>query len=244
MNEERDSFITKMIYNYPVKILIVEDDPVINSFLTRGLKESGYLTESVHDGQLALDFLETSPAVDLIILDIMLPKISGLDVLKTIREKRILTPVLILSAKRSVQEKVQGLQGGADDYMEKPFSFSELLARVQVLLRRNQPLKPPAVQLSSFGITLDLISRNVIREGKVIELQAKEFSLLEYFLRNPERVLTKTMILENVYGYNFDTQTNVVDVLVFRLRNKIDKEFEVKLIHTIRGLGYALKKSS
>lgn len=233
-----------MLYNNPVKILIVEDDSVINAFISRGLKESGYLTESVYDGQSALDYLENSSPPDLIILDVMLPKISGLDVLKAIRDKGALTPILILSAKRSVQEKVQGLQDGADDYMEKPFSFSELLARVQVLLRRSHPANQAVNQLSQFGIKLDLITRKVIREEKMIELQTKEFALLEYFLRNPERVLTKTMILENVYGYNFDTQTNVVDVLVFRLRNKIDKAFEEKVIHTIRGLGYVLKKSS
>jgi DNA-binding response OmpR family regulator len=224
-----------------MKVLVVEDDSVINSFLCRGLKESGFLVESVQDGQSALDCLEMIPQINLIILDIMLPKKSGLEVLKEIRGRGNSTPVLILSAKRSIPEKVQGLQDGADDYMEKPFSFTELLARVQVLLRRGQPAKQEVTQLTYFEVSLDLISRKVTRNGTTVELQTKEFGLLEYFMRNPGRVLTKTMILENVYGYNFDTQTNVVDVLVFRLRNKLDKDFDHKFIHTIRGLGYVFK---
>ena len=225
-----------------MKVLIVEDDKKINSFINKGLKESGFLAESVYDGEAALDYITTDSSLDLIILDIMLPKLSGLELLKRIRSVGNSIPVIILSAKRSVNEKVEGLQDGADDYMEKPFSFSELLARIQVLLRRGHPQKAAPTTLTHFGISLDLISRKVTREGRVIDLQAKEFSLLEYFLRNPERVLTKTMILENVYGYNFDTQTNIVDVLVCRLRNKIDKGFSSKTIFTLRGLGYVLKE--
>lgn len=225
-----------------MKILVVEDDPKIASFISKGLKEARYLTEVVGNGRDALDHLLLDPSIDLVVLDIMLPKLSGLEVLNSLRAAGKNIPVLILSAKRSVEEKVEGLQHGADDYLIKPFAFSELLARIQVLLRRHTPAKSIPTQFLVHGISLDLLKREVTREGKVIDLQAKEFSLLEYFLRNPDRVLTKTMILENVYGYNFDTQTNVVDVLVCRLRNKIDKDFDKKTIHTIRGVGYVLKE--
>lgn len=228
-------------YNNRMKILVVEDDEKIAGFLAKGLKESGFLSDVVDNGVDALDAFNTT-SYDLIILDIMLPKMNGLEVLNEIRKSSNSIPVLVLSAKRTVEDKVLGLQKGADDYLEKPFAFSELLARVQVLLRRNNPQKAAPTELSSHGIKIDLLKREVTRDGKVIELQAKEFALLEYFLRNPDRVLTKTMILESVYSYNFDTQTNIVDVLVCRLRNKVDKEFETKLIQTIRGVGYALKE--
>jgi two-component system OmpR family response regulator len=228
-------------YNVEMRILVVEDDLKIASFITKGLKESGYLADAVHNGVDALEYVSLS-TYDLIILDMMLPKLGGLEVLQELRHKGNNIPVLVLSAKRSVEEKVEGLQHGADDYLVKPFAFSELLARVQVLIRRNQPSRGIATALSGHGVVLDLLKREVKRDGKVIELQAKEFSLLEYFLRNPDRVLTKTMILENVYSYNFDTQTNIVDVLVCRLRNKMDKDFESKIIQTIRGVGYVLKE--
>ena len=224
-----------------MKILIVEDDPKISGFIKKGLKESGYEPVAITDGQEALDHLIVDKTYDLVILDLMLPGKSGLEVLAGMRSENLATPVLILSAKRSVEEKVEGLQHGADDYLVKPFAYSELLARIQVLLRRHLPQKSLPTALSQFGIKIDLLKREVTREGKVIDLQAKEFSLLEYFLKNPERVLSKTMILENVYHYNFDTQTNIVDVLVCRLRNKIDKDFDQKTIHTIRGVGYVLK---
>lgn len=225
-----------------MRILIIEDDPKISSFIAKGLKESGYLTEVAADGQLGLDYLLNDKNFDLVVLDLMLPKKSGLEVLDEIRKIGMALPVLILSAKRSVDEKVQGLAGGADDYLVKPFAFSELLARIQVLLRRHQPTRGIPTDLAHFGIKMDLLKREIIREEEVIELQAKEYSLLEYFMRNPERVITKTMILENVYHYNFDTQTNIVDVLVCRLRNKIDKDFSKKTIHTIRGVGYVFKE--
>lgn len=229
-------------YNEVMKILIVEDDPKISSFIAKGLKESGYLADVAGDGELALEIVEHS-SFDLIILDLMMPKMNGMDFLKHIRTKGILIPVIILSAKRTVEEKVEGLQYGADDYLVKPFAFSELLARIQVLLRRSFPSRGISTSLSHSGITMDLLKREVTRDNVHIELQPKEFSLLEYFLRNPDRVLTKTMILENVYSYNFDTQTNIVDVLVHRLRNKINKDFETKLIRTLRGVGYALKEA-
>ena len=225
-----------------MKILVVEDDSKIASFITKGLKESGYISIHVGDGQEALDTLLTDSSFDLVILDVMLPKKNGLEVLAELRQNSQTIPVLILSAKRSVEERVEGLQHGADDYLVKPFAFSELLARIQVLLRRHQPAKAMPTQLNQYGIHVDLLKREVKRDGKIIDLQTKEFSLLEYFLRNPERVLSKTMILENVYNYNFDTQTNIVDVLVCRLRNKVDKDFNKKTIHTIRGVGYVLKE--
>lgn len=225
-----------------MKILIVEDDPKINSFIAKGLKESGFATASAMDGQTALDFIEHDKNFDLIVLDLMLPKKSGLEVLTEIRKAQNNIPILILSAKRSVDEKVEGLQHGADDYLVKPFAFSELLARIQVLLRRHRPARSIPTQLGNFGITMDILKRETAREGKQIDLQAKEYSLLEYFMRNPEKVISKTMILENVYNYNFDTQTNIVDVLVCRLRNKIDRDFDKKTIHTIRGVGYVFKE--
>ena len=231
-----------MLYNQAMKILIVEDDPKIKSFISKGLKESGFMTETALDGQQALDFIFLDKSIDLIVLDLMLPIKSGLEVLSEMRKAQINTPVLILSAKRTVDEKVEGLQHGADDYLVKPFAFSELLARIQVLLRRHQPARVMATHLENFGISMDMLKRETSRCGKVVDLQAKEYSLLEYFMRNPEKVISKTMILENVYNYNFDTQTNIVDVLVCRLRNKIDKDFEKKTIHTIRGVGYVFKE--
>jgi DNA-binding response OmpR family regulator len=224
-----------------MRIILVEDDPKISSFIERGLTESGYQVAPIHDGLEALNFILQNTGWDLIILDLMLPGLDGLSILDKIRAQGITIPVLILSAKRSVNDRVSGLEKGGDDYLTKPFAFSELLARIQVLLRRHAPQKSSPTSLSHFGIELDLLRRVVHREGVMIELQAKEFTLLEYMLRNPERVLSKTLILEQVYGYNFDTQTNVVDVLVFRLRNKVDKDFKHKLIHTIRGVGYVLK---
>lgn len=234
-----------LFYNALMKILVVEDDLKINAFLVKGLKEAGFLVESVYDGQEAIDFLSIDKGIDLVILDIMLPKKSGLEVLQYVRANHSDLLVLVLSAKRSVTEKIEGFKFGADDYLEKPFSFSELLMRVYALLRRSKNNGIAAqTHLNFENLSLDLLARKVSREGNVIELQTKEFNLLEYFMRNPDRLLSKTMILENVYGYNFDTQTNVVDVLVCRLRNKIDKGFDEKLIHTIRGLGYVLRKDS
>lgn len=224
-----------------MKILVVEDDKKINSFIAKGLEESGYLVESALDGSAALDFLRLDKSFDLMILDLMLPHTPGMEVLSTIRSEGNNIPVIILTAKRTVDDKITGLQAGADDYLEKPFSFMELLARIQAILRRNRPVAQVS-SLNNFGIVMDLISRKVVREDQSIELQAKEFSLLEYFMKNPGKVITKTMILENVYGHTFDTQTNIVDVLVFRLRSKIDKDFPKKTIHTVRGVGYVFKE--
>lgn len=227
-----------------MKILVVEDDAKIGNFICNGLKESGYISEYAQDGITAEEFILNDPSIDLIILDVMLPGKDGFSVLKEVRSQNIQTPVLILSAKRSVNEKIEGLQKGADDYLEKPFSFSELLARIQALLRRSKPQIQTETRLTHFGIVMDLVTRKVTRDDETLELQPKEFQLLEYFMRNPERAISKTMILEKIYGYNFDTQTNIVDVLVFRLRNKVDKDFAIKTIHTLRGIGYVFQNKS
>ena len=224
-----------------MKILIVEDDKSIASFIGRGLKESGFVTDEINDGAEALDLIRSNPTYGLIVLDLMLPGLDGLSILSEMRKTGIKTPVIILSAKRSVDDRVRGIQVGGDDYITKPFSFSELLVRIQALLRRSNPLESQSAVLKNFGIEMDLIKRDVTRDSKKIELQTKEFNLLEVLMRNPERILSKTALLEHVYSYQFDPQTNVVDVLICRLRNKIDKGFKKKLIHTIRGSGYVLK---
>lgn len=224
-----------------MKILIIEDDLKISGFLEKGLKEAQFTVDTAFDGEEGLH-LVTQSSPDLIILDIMIPKIDGLNLIKKIRALQINIPILILSAKESADDRVVGLESGADDYMIKPFSFNELLARVNVLLRRTQT----SVQRSKLqfdAISMDLISREVLRGKEALELHAKEFMLLEYFLQNPNKVLTKTQILEKIWGYDFDPQTNVVDVLVCRLRNKVDKDFNEKFIQTVRSVGYVLKKT-
>jgi DNA-binding response OmpR family regulator len=224
-----------------VRILIVEDDKKIASFVSRGFREAGFIVDHAADG-LAGFHLATNESYSAAVVDIMLPKMDGLTLIEELRKKSIQVPVIILSAKRSVDDRVKGLQKGGDDYLTKPFSFSELLARVQALIRRNERSNEPT-QLTLGDLSVDLLSREVVRAGRKIDLQAKEFSLLEYFLRNAGRVLSKTMIMEHVWAYDFDPQTNVVDVLVCRLRNKIEKDTEKKLIHTLRGVGYALRIS-
>ena len=221
-----------------MRILVVEDDSKIASFISVGLRQAGFLVDVVDNGEdglvRALDGVH-----DLAILDIMLPRLDGLALLDQLRRRRVNTPVIILSAKRSVEDRVKGLQAGGDDYLTKPFSFSELLARVQALLRRAGAA-PETTVLRVGGLSLDKLKREVHRGDRKIDLQPREFSLLEYLMRNPGRVISKTMILEHVWDYNFDPQTNVVDVLICRLRNKIDRDFGRKLIQTIRGVGYAL----
>lgn len=220
-----------------MKILIVEDDKKIASFIQKGFKEAGFVVDVATDGKTGLH-LASSENYDAAVLDVMLPKLDGLALLAELRKEGKNLPVIILSAKRSVDDRVKGLQAGGDDYLTKPFSFSELLARVQALIRRNSRTVEPT-QLSFGELSLDLLSREAACCGKPIELQAKEFALLEYFMRNPGRVLSKTMIMEQIWNYDFDPQTNVVDVLVCRLRNKMN----CKLIHTLRGVGYVLKDS-
>jgi len=225
-----------------VRVLLVEDDLKIASFVLKGLKSAGFAVDHASDGEDGLHLALTEP-YDAAIVDIMLPKLDGLSLIESIRQKKINTPVIILSAKGSIDDRVKGLQTGGDDYLTKPFAFSELLARIQALIRRSSGASEPN-RLSVGDLSLNLITREVIRGGKKIQLQPKEFSLLEYLLRNADRVVSKTMIMEHVWDYHFDPQTNVVEARMSRLRDKIDKEFENKLIHTVRGVGYVLKENT
>ena len=226
-----------------MKLLVVEDDKKIGSFIAKGFKENGFIVDLAVNGTDGLH-LATTSQYDAAVLDIMLPGMDGITLLENLRAKRITMPVLILSAKHTVDDRVRGLQAGGDDYLTKPFSFTELLARIQALLRRSAVI-PDSQTLTVNDLQLDLLKREVTRNGQHLPLQSKEFALLEYLMRNPDRVITKTSILENVYDYNFDPQTNVVDVLVCRLRNKIEKDFPNKQTHiqTIRGMGYVLKST-
>ena len=224
-----------------MRLLIVEDDLKIADFISKGLKEAGFAVDRAADGEDGLH-LALTETYDAAVIDIMLPKMDGLSLIEKIRQQKNNTPVIILSAKRSLDDRVRGLQTGGDDYLTKPFSFSELLARVQALIRRSSGVSEPT-SLSVGCLTMDLLTREILRDGEKIELQPREFSLLEYLMRNAERVITKTMILEHVWDYSFDPQTNVVDVLVSRLRSKVDRDFEKKMISTVRGVGYVLKAS-
>ena len=224
-----------------MRILIVEDDKKIASFIVKGLTQAGFAVDHASDGEDGLERALTAP-YDAAVVDIMLPKMDGLALIAALRAKDKNIPVIILSAKHSVDDRVKGLQTGGDDYLTKPFAFSELLARIQALLRRtDQRDHSAATSLHFQGIILNLITREVTRDGKKIELRPREFALLEYLLRNAGNVVSKTLIMEHVWNYDFDPQTNVVDVLVCRLREKVDTGFSKKLIHTLRGLGYALK---
>lgn len=222
-----------------MRVLVVEDDPKIASFVVNGLRQSGYAVDHAADGDRGLA-LALTVSYDAAVLDLMLPELDGLSLLRRLREGRVLVPVLILSARAGVDDRVKGLQAGGDDYLTKPFAFSELLARVQALIRRATHTAEPT-RLAVAGLTLDLVSREVRRGDQRIELQPREFSLLELLLRHPGRPVSKTMILEHVWDFSFDPQTNVVDVLVHRLRAKVDKDFPRKLIHTLRGVGYVLR---
>ncbi|HIM20677.1 MAG TPA: response regulator [Rhodospirillales bacterium] len=222
-----------------MRILVVEDDKKVAGFIKKGLEEETYAIDVAYDGEDGLHF-GSEGQYDLIILDIMLPKIDGLEILSQLRDQGRDTPILLLTAKDAVDDRVAGLNKGADDYLTKPFAFSELLARVRVLLRRGKAEVKTTLQISD--LTLDLVSHNVNRGGDQIELTGKEYSLLEYFMRNQEKVLTRTMIAEHVWDYNFDTFTNVIDVYINHLRKKIDKGRESKLLHTLRGVGYIMKK--
>ncbi len=222
-----------------MRLLVVEDDKKIASFVSRGLKEAGYVVDMAERGDDAFQ-LALHNHYDVAIVDLMLPGLDGLSLIERWRAQKIKMPVIILSAKHSVDDRVKGLQVGGDDYLTKPFAFSELLARIQALFRRSTAINEPTT-LTHGDLTLDLLSREVTRGGRKIELQAREFALLEYLLRNAGRVVSKTMILEHVWDYNFDPKTNVIDVLVSRLRSKVDRDFDPKLIHTMRGFGYVLK---
>lgn len=222
-----------------MRILVVEDDPKIASFVVKGLRQSGFAVDHFSDGAEAHAMTGTVN-YDAAVVDIMLPGMDGLGLVQRMRREGVRIPVIFLSAKAAVDDRVRGLQAGADDYLTKPFAFSELLARVQALIRRaTQPTE--AMRLEAGELAVDLLTREVMRSGQRIELQPREYSLLEFLLRHAGRVVTKAMILERVYDYSFDPQTNVVDVLVSRLRQKVDRDFPDKMIHTIRGVGYVLK---
>ena len=223
----------------PVRALLVEDDATIGEFVARGLREAGVVVDHASDGEAGLTAATQQP-YDVAIVDVMLPKRDGLSLIEELRRRGVTTPVLILSARRSVDDRVRGLQTGGDDYLTKPFAFAELLARVQALVRRASRAPEPTT-LTVEDLTLDLLSRRVTRAGKPIDLRPREFTLLEYLMRNIGKVVSKTMILSHVWEYNFDPQTNIVDVLVSRLREKIDRPFEKKLLHTVRGVGYVLR---
>jgi two-component system, OmpR family, response regulator len=225
-----------------MQVLLVEDDPKIASFVVKGLRAAGYAVDHAADGAEGLHRVLIQP-YDAAIIDIMLPKLDGLSLIEKMRAAKVNTPVIILSAKGSVDDRVRGLQTGGDDYLTKPFAFSELLARVQALIRRGGGISEPT-RLSVGEVSVNLLTREVTREGKKIELQPLEFSLLEYLMRNAGRVVSKTMIMEHVWDYNFDPQTNVVEARISRLRDKLDKGFEKRLIQTVRGVGYVLREDS
>jgi heavy metal response regulator len=220
-----------------MRILVIEDEKKVASFIKKGLEEEHYAVDTAYDGEIGLYMADVNE-YDLIVLDLMIPKIDGLEVLKRIRSSKNNVPILILTAKNTVEDIVKGLDSGCDDYLTKPFNFMVFLARIRALLRREKIEKEPLIKIGD--LTLSPVTHKVTRSGSEIELTSKEYALLEYFIRNPDRVLTRTMISEHVWDYHFDSLTNVVDVYVNYLRKKIDKDFEPKLIHTIRGVGYIL----
>jgi two-component system OmpR family response regulator len=220
-----------------MRILVVEDDDKIASFVVKGLKQTGYAVDRSADGEDALLLAETT-AFDAAVVDIMLPKLDGLSLVQRMRSRKIRIPVIFLSAKASVDDRVKGLQAGGDDYLTKPFAFSELTARLQALIRRASQTTEPT-RLTVGDLSMDLLNREVMCAGQKIDLQAREFALLDYLMRHAGRTVTKTMILEHIFDYSFDPQTNVVDVLIHRLRSKIDPD--KTRLQTIRGVGYVLK---
>lgn len=223
-----------------MRALLVEDDQTIADFVARGLREAGFVVDYAVDGNTGLT-LARDGSYDVAIVDLMLPGLDGMSLIQSLRQEGIRTPVLILSARQSVNDRVTGLEIGGDDYLVKPFAFPELLARVQALIRRATGA-PASSNLAVGDLTLDLLTRRATRSGRELEpLRPREFALLEYLMRNAGRVVSKTMILSHVWGYDFDPGSNVVDVLVFRLRDKIDRGFSPPLLHTVRGVGYVLK---
>jgi heavy metal response regulator len=221
-----------------VRILVVEDERKVASFIKKGLEEEGYAVDVAADGEEGLAMALTR-VHDLIILDVRLPKMDGLRVLQALRHDSMTAPVLLLTVRATIEDKVLGLDAGADDYLTKPFAFQELVARVRALLRRRMEAEPTVLRIGD--LTLDPARRTVMRGGDKIDLTPREFALLDYFMRNPGRVLTRTMITEHVWDYSFDTSTNVIDVYVNYLRKKVDAGREPKLLHTMRGVGYVLK---
>ena len=224
-----------------MRLLLVEDDRKIAEFISKGLKAAGYAVDHATNGEEGLH-LALTQTYDIAVIDIMLPVRDGLSLIGKMREKKVNTPVIILSAKGTVDDRVKGLETGGDDYLTKPFAFSELLARVQALIRRASGIAEPMCLVVG-DLVINLLTREVTRSGQKIVLQPLEFSLLEYLARNAGRIVSKTMIMEHVWNYNFDPQTNVVEARISRLREKVDKGFATKLIHTYRGAGYVLKTS-
>ncbi len=224
-----------------MRLLIIEDDATVADYIVKGLKESGYGVDHAKDGQAGLD-LALSENYDLLIVDRMLPYLDGLSIIQQVREADIKSPVLILSALGDVDDRVKGLKAGSDDYLTKPFAFAELLARVEALLRRHET-SVTQTRLKVADLEMDLLAHKVTREGKSLNLQPREYRLLEYLMKHAGQVVTRTMLLENVWDYHFDPQTNVIDVHISRLRQKIDKDFERPLLSTVRGAGYMLNDS-
>jgi two-component system OmpR family response regulator len=225
-----------------MRILLIEDDNKIASFIIKGLKSAGFAIDHAPDGEEGL-FMALNEPYDAAVIDIMLPKLDGLKLIEKLRNEKVNTPVIILSAKGSIDDRVKGLYAGGDDYLTKPFAFTELLARLQALIRRASGVSEPT-KLTIGDLSINLLTREVVRNGKTIELQPLEYALLEYLVRNANKVVSKTMIMEHVWNYNFDPQTNVVEARICRLRDKIDKNYENKLIHTLRGVGYVLKEEA
>jgi two-component system OmpR family response regulator len=223
-----------------MRALIVEDDPELNSYLAKGLRESGFVVEVSHDGKDGL-YRATTEEFDVVVMDRMLPGLDGLAALRTLRSSGNEVPVLILSALADVDDRVEGLRAGGDDYMTKPFAFSELAARLEALMRRPRA-SAEVTFLSVADLSMNLLTREVKRQEQVLDLQPREFQLLEYLMRHAGQVVTRTMLLENVWGYHFDPQTNVIDVHISRLRAKIDRDFDRVLLHTVRGAGYSLRE--
>jgi two-component system OmpR family response regulator len=225
-----------------MRLLLVEDDTEVANYLTKGLKENGFVVDHASDGKEGL-FLATSEGYDVMIIDRMLPALDGLVIVKSVRAAGKITPVLILSTLGEVDDRVEGLQAGADDYLTKPFAFSELIARINALLRRSTASASTITELRVGDLRLDLLTHVATRSEQVIELQPREFSMLEYLMQNAGHVVTRTMLLEHVWDYQFDPQTNVIDVLISRLRGKIDNGFSTSLLHTIRGSGYMINET-
>jgi two-component system OmpR family response regulator len=224
-----------------MRLLIIEDDLEVASYLIKGLRENGNVVEHANDGKDGL-FLASTENYDAIIVDRMLPKIDGLNIIKSIRAIGKLTPVMVLSALGEVNDRVEGLRAGGDDYLTKPFAFSELLARLDAIIRRASRPSTSVTLLRVADLELNLLNHIACRSGKTIELQPREFSLLEYLMNHANQIVTRTMLLEQVWDYHFDPQTNVIDVHISRLRNKIDKDFKQPLLHTVRGAGYMMRE--
>jgi len=222
-----------------MRILVVEDEKKVASFIKRGLEEESFSVDMAYDGEEGLSMAEANP-YDLILMDLMLPKMDGLAVIKELRNKGNKAPVLCLTAKDTVEDIVSGLDSGSDDYLTKPFAFAELVARVRALLRRG--VQDRGAEIRFADLRLDPVAHKVWRSNKEIELTAKEYALLEYFMRNPNQILTRTMIAEHVWDYTFDSFTNIIDVYVNYLRKKVDRDYDKKLIHTVRGIGYVMKE--